>query len=770
MGSVTMNRSLPLLLAVCWLAVTDVRATDWYRWRGPEQTGVSREKDLPESWSPDPKVENNNFVWRAPYGSRSTPIVMNGRVYIINDSGAGINEQERVMCFDADTGKLEWEQKFNVFLTDIVSDRVGWTNLAGDPETGNVYAHGVQGLLICFNGKDGKIIWSHSLTEEYGRISGYGGRVVSPVVDGDLMILGMMNASWGDQGRGGNRFLAVDKRTGEVVWWGVTGGPTKDTYYSTPTVAVIGGQRLLLSGGGDGGVHAFKVRTGEKVWSYFFGSGAINCSPVVDGDMVYIGHGDENPDSNLQGRVICLNGAKVENGQPALVWERPGIKVKFASPILDQGRLYVCDEVARLYCLDTATGKPLWKKPFAYGRNCMGSPVLADGKIYVGEVQSKFHILKPSATKCERLHSFFFQSPPGETADIEINGGPAVANGRVYFCTSEGTYCIGKKDHKATAAKASPEPQEAPANPNGKATHLQVVPADVVLYPGESASFKVRAFDDQGRFLREVKAAWSVAAPPTPPPAPGAQPAKPPVLQGTITESGELTVAKTPPGQFGLVVAKAEDLTGSARIRVIPTLPFKPNFANIPEGRVPGGWVNAPGKFVIQKVNGVNVLMKTNTVATPLVSRAYTYFGKPSATDYTIQSDVMGTKKGENMPDAGVLANRYTLLLDGNKQSLRLHSWGDLPRIDKTLAFIWKPETWYTLKLTVEVQGDKALVRGKAWPSGQAEPKDWMIEIEDPTPNREGSPALYGLSTGIIENEPGATSYYRNVSVIPNKK
>src|SRR5256885_16475038 len=64
----------------------------------------------------------------------------------------------------------------------------------------------------------------------------------------------------------------------------------------------------------------------------------------------------------------------------------------------------VCDEVAKLHCLDTKTGKKLWKKPFSYGRNCMGSPILADGKIYVGEVNSKFHILKPSDTKCERLH------------------------------------------------------------------------------------------------------------------------------------------------------------------------------------------------------------------------------------------------------------------------------------------------------------------------------------------------------------------------------
>ena len=75
-------------------------------------------------------------------------------------------------------------------------------NLAADAETGNIYAHGVQGLFICFN-PDGKVLWQKSLTEEYGRVTGYGGRVGSPIVDEDLVIIHMLHASWGDQERGG---------------------------------------------------------------------------------------------------------------------------------------------------------------------------------------------------------------------------------------------------------------------------------------------------------------------------------------------------------------------------------------------------------------------------------------------------------------------------------------------------------------------------------------------------------------------------------------
>jgi outer membrane protein assembly factor BamB len=758
-----MKRFLLFSLAVCGLAAVDVRAGDWYHWRGPEQNGVSRETDLPDRWSPNPSAPNNNLVWKMPFGGRSTPLVMNGRVFIINHVGEGLDEQERVMCLDADTGKVLWEHRFNVFHTDIVSNRVGWANLAGDPETGNVYAHGVQGLFFCYN-RDGKVLWSRSLTEEYGRISGYGGRVTTPTVDGDLVIVGMMSASWGDHARGANRFLAMDKRTGTPVWWSQPTELVKGTYYSCPVVAVINGQRLLITGGGDGFVHALKVRTGEKVWSFQLSDRAVNSSPVVDGTRVYAAHGEENVDGPLQGRVVCLDAAKVTNGQPALVWKVDDIKVKFATPILHEGRLYVIDEGARMVCLDAATGKRLWN--YRYGRASMGSPVWADGKIYVAEVSSHFYILKPDPTRCQELHKQFFPSPD-RVSVVELNGSPAVANGRVYFTTRDEIYCIGKKDHKASSQPPVPLPPEPPADPNAKPAHLQVVPADVVLEPGQSVAFKVRAFDAHGRFLKEVKAdEWSL---PAPPPPPGAKQA-PPALQGQVSPEGKLTVAKQVPGQQGAVLAKALGLTSRARVRVVPSLPYQQDFEKIPVGAAPGGWVNAQGKFVVEQMNGTKVLKKLATNSNPLLARANAYIGLPQLTGYTIQADLRGTRKRQDMPDMGVVANRYTLQLDGNKQRVRLLSWDALPRVDQTIDWEWKPNVWYRMKLTVEVGEKSAVVRGKVWQRDQPEPTDWTITFEDPVPNREGSPALYGYATGILENDTGAEIYYDNVSVTPNPK
>jgi outer membrane protein assembly factor BamB len=782
-----MRSSAATLLLVLLGPTASAPAADWSFWRGPEQNGVSRERDLPDhiggtgrTFVLKPGARAANVLWRAPYGGITTPIVQGGRVYLINRVGEGPRVQERVMAFDAQSGKVLWQHRFNVFHTDIVEDRVGFTNVVGDPETGNVYAHATGGQFFAFD-RDGKVLWKHSLTEEFGRVSGYGGRITSPLVDGDLVIVCIVNASWGEQTIGCTRYVAFDKRAGHIVWWASDNYRVRDTHSCTPVVAVIGGQRLLISGGGDGGVHAFKVRTGEKVWSYIMCKGAVNCSPVVQGNRVYIGHGEEN-ENGTQGQVYCFDGSSVARGQPKVLWKRDGYKVKFASPLLHEGRLYVCDEVGKMYCLDADSGKQLWD--FAYGRNTKGSPVWADGKIYITAVDKTFHILKPGDTECEELQKITFRAPAGSVAPVELNGSPAVAGGRLYNKTTTEQVCIGKKGWKPGGiASSPPQPAEVPPPKGAKPAHLQIVPADVTLTPGQSVSLKVRAFDSKGRPLGAVKGKWALVGMHPPvfpigfpaPPKPASKPVPPPKLDGELSSTTgtgtKLTVAPKCNGQFGRVEVRFGDLVGYARVRVAPVLPYAMDFERVRVGAVPGGWVNTMGKFaVVQMKDGSKVLRKRNDNPSPLVARANAYIGLPGLHDYDIEADVLGVKVRGDLPDAGIGANRYTLLLQGNDQTLRLVSWDAQRRIDKTIKFPWKSGVWYRMKLTVKVEGDKALCRGKVWPRGQSEPGECTVEVEDPAPNRHGSPLLYGYAAGAIDaKRPGSEIYYDNVSITPTK-
>ncbi len=767
-----MTRRFALACLVLSISVLTASASDWTNWRGPWQTGVAADKNLPD------KIDGN-VVWRAPYGSRSTPLVLNGHVYFINydakqrmvgGKAEDIPEsiRERVMCLDAETGKKVWQHTFPVFHTDIVTSRLGWTNIAADPATGNIYAHGTQGLFMCLDGKTGTVIWQHSMGEEYGRISGYGGRVTSPVVDEDLAILGMCNGSWGDQAKPANRYMAFNKLTGTVVWISEPAG-FRGTYYSAPIIATIGGERLLIAGAADGSVFALKVRTGEVVWRYTkFSISPINSSPVVAGNLVYIGHGEESQGTSAQGRVVCLDASQVEKGAPKLVWQKDGIHARYASPIIHDGKLYMPDDGGLLYCLDAKTGKIIWEHRYGRGE-IRGSPVLADGKIYVGEVSARFHILQPLAKKCKSLDEEFFPGAGG--VDVELNGSPAVANGRVYFSTAEETLCIGTKD--GIAAKTA---TETPRNPEpGKISHLQVVPGEIALHPGQSATFKVRAFDAGGDFIKEVNAEWSLPAP-TPPP--GVK-ANPPALKGNITTEGKLTVDAKLPSQQGIVLAKAEGLTAKARVRVVPTLPYFNDFEKLPDGVVPGGWVNTQGKFRIKTLDGNKVLAKVNDKYSPLISIGNAYITLPTAKDYTIECDVLGTqfvtvedgKKIVQTPDIGIVANRYTLQFAGNLNPVRLKisSWEPLPRIDKNVPFPWKANVWYRIKLTTQIADGKGVIKGKAWPRDQKEPAEWTIETIDSYPVTEGSAALYGYVRGNSGDVPGTEIYYDNVRITPNK-
>src|SRR5678816_4126888 len=120
---------------------------DWPEARGPNRDGISTETGLPDKWA----LNGQNFLWRAPYGGRSAPIVVGNRVYVQNPAGRGPDLQERVMALDADTGKVVWEYKFNIFQSDVPPHRVGWASPAADPDTGNLYAFSVGAQVVALS-------------------------------------------------------------------------------------------------------------------------------------------------------------------------------------------------------------------------------------------------------------------------------------------------------------------------------------------------------------------------------------------------------------------------------------------------------------------------------------------------------------------------------------------------------------------------------------------------------------------------------------------
>lgn len=786
------------------LGIPTANAADWIHWRGPAQNGLSREVDLPEKWDPA-TPGRDNLIWKAPFGCRSTPLVLDGKVYMIGAFGDVPRTQtaaerlvtaERVGCLDGKTGKILWESKFNVFLTDIVTNRLGWANLTADPAGKRIFCHTSAGFLACLSAVDGKVLWQHQLTEEYGRISGYGGRLTTPFCDSGLVVVGMVNSAWGNVAAPRNRFVAFDQETGLVAWWTEVPGEYRPaTYQSNPTVAVINGQRVFITGAVDGGIHAFQVRTGKYLWSYKFSSGPVNPSPVVVGNYVLCCHGEENPEGGDIGRVICVDGSKVKDNKPALVWQfRDGTRFGLSSPAADDKYLYVPDDAGKLYCFDifkepTGTQKNnkfLWK--FNYGTLSRGAPVIADGKIYISAPDARYTIIKLNGKKApEDAHEVKFRAPPGGVGLVEVHCTSAIADGKVYFATRDEAFCIGKNGADAVAkfSKDVPAAKETPAKDDDEIASIQAFPGDVVVKPGDKIAYKVKAFNAYGVEIKSPKLdglTWSLPTPPAPkaptpdPKAPAKEAPKaasPPPLDGEISATGELTISTKKASQAGYVLAKLGDKTFLARVRVAPAIPHVQNFAQIPVGGAPAGWINTTAKFTVVEKDGQKVLFKTNNNPSPPVTRAFTYITTPEATGYTLQADVMGVEQKGKLPDMGILANRYLFVLDGKSDDAgnryaRIISWEALPRVDTGTKFTWKSGVWYHLKLTVELGEKTATVRAKVWAKGEAEPTAWTVEFTDPMPNREGAAALYGYVTNSDKDTGGSEIYYANVSITKN--
>jgi outer membrane protein assembly factor BamB len=716
-----------VLLGVCVTLMAQAPAGqavtfgDWPELRGPNRDGRSAETGLLDSW----QLNGENFLWRAPYGGRSTPIVVGNRVYVQNPAGRGETLQERVMALDADTGKMVWEYRFNIFQSDVPTHRIGWASPAADPETGNIYAFSGGAQLLALS-PQGKLLWERSFGEEFAAFTTHGGRTPSPLIDGNLVIVSHAVSNWGIHGNRAHRFIAVDKRTGDVMYVSSPGGRPFDTAFAPPIITTIDGTRLLIQGLGDGGVHAIKPQTGERVWSFPAARRAINTGVVVSGNTVFMSHGDENLEGTMMGLVAAFDGSQSGN-ITASRWAQQGIEFGFSSPVLDGQRLYQIDGGSTLRAIDINNGEVLWTQRL--GNAQKASPVLADGKLYVGTDGGDFFIVRPQADRAEILSRVELPDSTNSCCGSEgtpeqVLAGAAVSRGRVFFVSSDAVYAIGART--ATKPTAPPAATPAPAAGTGKPAHLQVAPTELVLEPGESVRLRARLFDDRGNFIREESTAtWSLEG-----------------LEGTL-EDGTFTAGKSPRSQAGLIKATATGLEGAARARVFRPLPWTEDFESYSDKEQPAGWANlAAGRMAVVTLDGNKVLHKEPNET--LFKRIRVFMGPNDWSNYTVEGDVRVAERRRQLGDIGITAQRYSLVLFGNSQKLKLEPWEPETQRTVTADFAWKPDTWYRLKLRVEnMANGQVRAQGKAWPAGEPEPAAWLIDRIDPIGNREGAPGMF---------------------------
>jgi outer membrane protein assembly factor BamB len=747
---------LGLLLVIDGRSAAEVRG--WLDWRGPHQTGVSDEKNLPSQWA----LGGKNDLWHLDIGGGGTPIIANGKVFVLGYTGEGPDLQEVLYCADAETGKMVWQHRFSDFLSDITYNRYAIGSPTVDPETGNVYTCTSAGQFVCYT-PQGKLVWQHSLMEELGRLTFTNGRSGAPMIDEDLVIYRYITSNWGGDGPAMDRLYGFDKKTGELVWSSSPGAPPKDNSFARPWKAWRNGERVFYTGSGDGSLICVNGRTGAPVWRYPVSAGGLNASVVVYKDKLIAIHADENLDSSDSGRMLAVKldaePKKVEGLPPQLeksseAWFNELAAIS-SSPVLVGNRLYQVNKTGNLNCVDADTGAILWK--YKLGPDQLhASPLYADGKLYIPIQNGTFYILKPNATGVEEL------------AKVQLAGrcigAPSVYNGKIYVLSTEKLYCFGTKGNSPGLAAALAKEIWPKAGPT---VALQIIPAEVRLRPGQKAKFRIRGIDSHGlptEWIDPSKATWEKYIPPT---------AKVRAeMNASFDAQGEMVAGPEQKPSAGAFMAKVGELKGTCRGRVLPALPFKQDFEafetteSLPAaptekfGYPPLPWIGARFKFDIRNLEGNKVLAKT--LDNIFFQRATVFFGHPDEKNYPFECDVMTDGNRRLKSTVGVINQRYFIQLDGNAQEMQVLS--NAERIRAVVPFKWEPKVWYHLKTRVDVASDgTGVVRGKAWKKGDPEPSAWTIEVPHKNVHKEGAPGLFGFAPQSLFKV-----YIDNISVTPN--
>jgi hypothetical protein len=512
----------------------------------------------------------------------------------------------------------------------------------------------------------------------------------------------------------------------------------------------VSGTRTLFSGGSDGAMHAIKVATGEPIWNWRVSQRGLNTAALLLGDDVIVTHSEENLNTSEMGMIAAVPAAsKGTLTDKDARWIARGVQAGYASPVSDGERIYVLDNGGVLFAFEAKTGKQVWHQPL--GTIAKASPVLADGKLYIGtentgDAGGKFFIIRPHADRAEILDQDWLGTP--QKSEL-IVASPIVARGRVYVTSMDGLYAIGPKTVPANAT--APGKGVGAASPGAPAA-LLVTPTELTLKPGEPVALAARVFDAKGVDVRDAGAAtWTLEN-----------------LKGTIAD-GKFTPDPAAGAQAGSVKAAIGALTGAARVRVIPDLPWTFDFESSGE-TPPAHWINATGKFAVRDLDGSKVLVKLAENPFAFAKRTRPFFGPPVLSDYTIEADVRSMMKRRQMGDVGIVAQRYELVLFGNHQRLELQPWQ--PETQRTIRtdYAWKPDTWYVMKLEVQSLGKgQVRARGKVWPKGQPEPAAWTVERIDPIGSLKGAPGIYADAMNSAATG-GSEMYYDNIKVYRNKR
>ena len=410
---------------------SEAPAGDWPMWGGtPNRNMVSSMKGLPTEW--DVKTKRN-IKWVADLGSHSygNPVVASGMVFV-GTNNEGLRDPKQpgdrgvVMAFRETTGEFLW-QHTHVKLESGQANDWPYQGVASSPlaEGNRLYYVSNRGVLLCvdiegFHDKendgpttdeklvgmnDADVIWAFDMIKETGAFP-HNLANSSPTISGDLVFVSTSNGH--DESHvkvpqpKAPSVIAVNKTTGKLVWQdNSVGNRILHGQWSSPSVGSIGGVVQLVSAQGDGWVRGYEAQTGKKLWEFDTNPkeavwpktrNELIATPVIVGDRVYIGNGQDPEHGEGVGNFYAIDGTqRGDLTQSGRLWHFASIRRTISTAAVADGLVYIADFSGFLHCLDASTGKEIWTHDMFAA--VWGSPFVVDGKVYITDEDGDVTVL-----------------------------------------------------------------------------------------------------------------------------------------------------------------------------------------------------------------------------------------------------------------------------------------------------------------------------------------------------------------------------------------
>ncbi len=416
------KRFLHCAAALLFMAAT-VSADNWPQWRGPQLNGLSGETNLPVKWS-----KTENIAWKLPVPERSgaTPIVWGDHVFLNIGEGRSL----AVWSVNRNTGAVQWKRPLGGGNVRMMKQQMSSPSPVTDGTT--VWVMTGTGLLRAFDFA-GKELWLRDLQKDYGRFGIQWGYASSPLLHEDSLYVQVLHGMHTDDP---SYVLRIHKASGKTLWR--VERPTKARQespdaYTTPALLRYKGVTEIVISGGDV-VTGHDQATGKELWRADGlnpnneGNYRVVASPLVHGETI-VAPSRERP------LLVLRAGGRGDVSKSHVMWRfNQGPDVP--SPVSDGTYLYSINDRGIMFCLDLKTGSSVYGPQRLRNATYSGSPVLADGKIYITDEDGVTSVVR-AGPKFEKLAENDF-------AEYTLSS-PAVSEGQIFIRTDTALYAIGSR-------------------------------------------------------------------------------------------------------------------------------------------------------------------------------------------------------------------------------------------------------------------------------------------------------------------------------------